>query len=297
MLWGLSWSFLRHVGIMTATDSTTPQRAGRAVGLYNGIARIGSVVGCAWGAYLYDSQGFSPAFLILATVSLLAVPLGLAGRYGVHPHKSHFQRPQPAGGGRGSAALLICAFVTGCVGVGLVLSTLGYVLKAYGGDRIHMDGVVIGVATLTGILLAMRYVVNTFGSPLLGALADHLRYPAGAAGLYIIGAALLLGAAAAPGILAMSVLVVAFYVCATCVQVLLASIAGRRGSRAFARYASAADFGAATGPLLGWAVFEVAPIPALSFIIGGVLYGVAALWAGRAVRADPEPAASGLMEG
>ena len=45
LLWGLCWSFIRQIGIMTSVSSTTEKNAGKAVGYYTGISRIGSIAG------------------------------------------------------------------------------------------------------------------------------------------------------------------------------------------------------------------------------------------------------------
>jgi len=88
MLWGLCWSFIRQVGIMTSVDCSSEQTKGRIVGLYNGIARTGSFVGMTVGGVLYDlfrfgldlgfKVGFSLTFVLLGAASFLSLPFGAA---------------------------------------------------------------------------------------------------------------------------------------------------------------------------------------------------------------------------
>ena len=77
LLWGLAWSFIRHIGVMSVMAETT--RAGRTMGVYNGISRVGSVGGLLGGALLVDLVGFVPAVIALSVLSLPAVPLAWFG--------------------------------------------------------------------------------------------------------------------------------------------------------------------------------------------------------------------------
>ena len=154
MLWGLSWSFIRQVGVMTVVDSSPPAHIGRMMGFYNGTSRLGSVSGNLLGAVGHDAIGFSLTLIVFGVISILGVPLGWMGRRAVPHQEIDTRRPE---GKRWSPELLFCGFVIGCVGPGMVMSTLGVVLKESIGDSISVFHVVIGVATLNGLLLATRW--------------------------------------------------------------------------------------------------------------------------------------------
>ncbi|MDP6026367.1 MAG: MFS transporter [Pseudomonadales bacterium] len=51
-LWGLCWSFIRHISVMGVASSTEPQNLGQMMGFYNGISRIGSVLRIVLGGIL-----------------------------------------------------------------------------------------------------------------------------------------------------------------------------------------------------------------------------------------------------
>jgi len=289
MLWGLCWSFIRQVGIMTSVDCSTEQNKGRIVGLYNGIARTGSFIGMTVGGALYDlfrlgadlgfKLAFSLTFAIFGVTSFLALPLGAVARRGLRSRESHFRNPPEESKPGHGLELLICAFVIGCVGPGVIVSTLGFILKWHVGDSVSVYGIPVGVAMLTGLLLSSRYAINTLGAPTLGALLDRTGHHVGTVVCFCVATVILLAATFTSSVLLLACLVPAFFVCATSINVALMAEAGRSGSRAFARYASASDFGSAVGPLLAWTIFEFVPSPTLSFTIGYCFYAVGALFA------------------
>lgn len=277
LLWGLCWSVMRQIGVMTAIESATTGSLGRALGLYNGVTRLGSVAGHFVGALLYDVIGFSATFLIFGAISLLAAPLGTAAR--ARPEPERLPGASLDGRRRGSAlmALLFCGFVAGCVGPGLVMSTLGFVLKARVGSSISIAGLAVGVATLNGLVLASRNVINSLGAPVLGGLLDKIGHRRGASGFCSGAALVLLAASAASNTVTLVSLVVIFFVCATSVLVVYGAAAGGGGSRTYAWYATAVDLGAAVGPLAGWTMVEFGHSPTKAFAVGGALYALAAL--------------------
>ncbi len=124
--WGLCWSFIRQIGIMTAADTAPAGHLGRTMGLHGGISRTGSVGGNVLGALGHDLIGFSATMGIFGLVSLLAVPLGVLSRRQL-PHASRDDRP--TGQDRASPVLIGCGFIVGCAGPGLMMSTLGMILK------------------------------------------------------------------------------------------------------------------------------------------------------------------------
>ena len=289
MLWGLCWSFIRQVGIMTSVDCSSEQTKGRIVGLYNGIARTGSFVGMTVGGVLYDlfrfgldlgfKVGFSLTFVLLGAASFLSLPFGAAARRGLKSHESVFRNPPDKSESGGVLSLLVCAFVIGCVGPGVIVSTLGFILKWHVGRNATLFGLPVGVAALTGLLLSSRYAINTLGAPTLGALLDRTGHHVGTVVCFCIATLILLAATFTSSVLVLACLIPAFFVCATSINVALIAEAGRSGSRAFARYASASDFGCAVGPILVWTIFEFVPSPTLSFAISYCFYAVGALFA------------------
>ena len=286
LLWGLCWSLIRQVGIMTSVDCSTEANKGEVVGLYSGLARIGSFVGMVVGGALYDTLGlgFSLTFILLGIASLFSLPLGAVARRGLRSHESVFRNPPPESQPGQVFGLLACAFVIGCVGPGVIVSTLGLILKWRVGEGFTVFGVFIGVATLTGLLLSTRYMLNALTARKLGALLDRTGHHMGTVVCFCVATVLLLAATYVSSVLALAGLVFAFFVCATSINVALMAEAGRAGSRPFALYASASDFGAAVGPVLAWTIYHLSHSPTLSLAVGCCIYAVGALFAYARLR-------------
>lgn len=271
LLWGLAWSFIRQIGVTAIMFHTPVTSSGRSMGTYNGVSRLGSVAGLFGGAVLVDLVGFSPAMLVLAGLSLIAVPLAIAGFGGT--------RRSTATGVRAGVPwrFVVLGFVLGCVGPGLVMATLGKVLSA---GNLVLDG--FTAASLTGALLAVRFVLDIAVAPALGGLTDRHGLRRVGIGFFALGALALGLASAAHGIVPVSACVLVFFVAGTALHAGVGGRVAHLGSGAFARYVTAADFGAACGPMMGWLAIDWLGLPSMGMAIGAVFYGVCAVVLGLA---------------
>lgn len=280
LCWGLCWSFIRQIGLVTVVDSAAEAHIGQLMGFYSGISRLGSITGNLLGAVGHDLIGFSAILVLFALASLLSAPLGPWARRGLHHRESPQRRDgRPRWPG---TALLVCGFVSGCVGQGLLASTLGLVLSESVGSSLSLFGTAIGVASLTGMVLASRWIAD-LGAPFFGAISDRFgRRPAGIA-FFALGALALVGAGQAVGPYQIAALVFIFYIAATGVNVSLTAQAGLLGPKAVAAYVTASDLGSAVGPNLGWLAPQIGLPAAAIFAVGCGLYAVGGLAAVRAL--------------
>lgn len=273
MAWGLCWSFLRQIGMMTTVESASERNTAQVMGYFHGLVRIGSVCGLLLGGILFDLVGYYSAFLILGMVSLLGFPLGGVSQKGVSPiardvdpGSEKHEKPGPVQG------LLACGFIVGCVGPGLIMSTLGAILEKRIGSSISVGTLLIGVATLNGILLGGRWILDSFCAPILGALSDRFGIERGMIIFFSIGSVSLFICGATANIFILIFFILLYFLSGTSLSAGIAAQAGRRGPRTIAWYASALDLGAAIGPVLGWAVLGFIFTPKLIFFIGGFFY-------------------------
>lgn len=281
VLWGLAWSFIRHIGVTAIMFETPVSGSGRAMGTFNGISRLGSVAGLFGGAVLVDLIGFAPAMLVLAVLSLLAVPLALLGVGGVrHAATSAIRASVPW-------RFVVLGFVLGCVGPGLVMATLGNVLNAQSHALWGLTA-----ASLTGALLAVRFTLDTAVAPALGGLTDRHGLRRIGIGFFALGALALAVGSAAKGVVPISACVLVFFVSGTALHAGVGGRVAHLGSGAFARYVTGADFGAACGPMIGWLAIDWLGLPSMGMAIGALLYGICALILALAPAAAMEGAAS-----
>jgi MFS family permease len=274
MLWGLSWSFIRQIGLMTVVDSTSPSMIGRMVGYYNGTSRIGSVGGNFLGALSHDVIGFTLTLVLFAIISLLGTPLGWMSRRAL----SHVEiEKKETGRSRWAPELMACGFVIGCVGPGMMMATLGVVLVETVGTSITVWGVVIGVATLNGLLLASRWITDAFGAPVLGHFSDRLGRRRSIGVYFICGMLAMLAASFVSHPALLVVCVIVFFLCGVGATVVMTAESGLRGSRTLAGYVTASDFGSAAGPMIGWMTQQVHLSTDWIFLIGSGMYAMGAL--------------------
>ncbi len=330
LLWGASWSFIRHLGVMTVlsvaprADSaaarrllspgrTAPHRpaptgghSGGVLGLYNAVVQVGFIGGTITGGLLFDRFGFGPAFGVMALVSLTALifdyagfallrsaqaqPGGTASGPVATPAHLHSARPAPRPAAapttahttahttaRPSYLLLLRGFVVTCVGTGLIVSTLGFALQSRLGPSIYAGGVLIGVTTITALVIAAHYLIQSMGSLPLGLMVDRLGFRRAENYAFAIGAIALGGAAWFPEYRFLLPAVVVFFIVTVMAKLALVARAGLGGSVSFSRFMTAADLGAAVGPIVGWVTIAQLNSADAVFAFGAVLYLLAAV--------------------
>jgi MFS family permease len=274
LLWGLCWTFIRQIGLTTIAESSERGREGLAMGWYSGLSRLGSVAGNFLGALGHDLLGFSTLLLSFSALSLMAAPLGWLGCRGeraeVVLEVDEAERKKAEG------RLLFGGFSIGFVGHGAIMSTLGLVLMEKLGQGIEIAGVFIGVATLTGALMASRWIAD-LTAPFMGSLCDRFGRAAAALFFFGAGALVLLVAAASDDLTLLIACILFFFFCATGASVALVSEVGIRGPRSLASYVTAADLGACAGPLVGWQLPQWELPMWWIYLSGALMYALAAL--------------------
>ncbi len=291
MLWGLCWSFIRHAGVTISVGAAGSGRAGRTLGTFNGIVQLGFIAGTLAGGLLYDTLGRFQAFLLLALVSATAVPFGAGGASSGMQPRAGGEPARGAGSVRGDLPLLAQGFLATCVGTGLIMSTVGYVLKTAFGASVTIAGIALGMATVNALLIALRYAIDSAGSPLLGRVIDAVGHRKAAAAAFLFAAVALLAAAGLGPSPLLIPLVVLFFASMAACGLALQVAASLRGPRSYARYVSAWDLGGAVGPLLGWAGIQYTARPGVTLIAGGAMLLLGSAIAAAAARAAKARAA------
>ncbi len=284
LLWGVAFSFMRQAGIMTVVGVSPGARLRQNMGYLRAFTAAGGIVGVVLGGLGHDTFGFTATLFGFFVLSLLAAPLGYFSQRGLEPPAS-VPTPTPrapgrdgnGGGGEARWKFIFYGFAVGMVGPGLISSTLGLLLKARLGDSVLLFGVAVGVATISGIALSIRWSVDGFGSPLLGAFGDRFGRERLVPYGFLVGGLGLALAGAAGGAAVMLAGVVVLFVCGTLLGILLTAWAGQKGSRTVSILVTANDFGSGMGPLVGWSLAQFALDPAWILSAGAAIYGAAML--------------------
>ena len=304
ILWGVCYSLLRLGGYLVVLEASGEGNRGRMMGFFSGGQRAGSVVGVLLGGLLFDITGRATSFFIVAGLGLLSLPLPLALSRGESAAAEVAQTDDMEKEDTGQAAhdsakgrsriwdllvspvpeldtrrlhQLLAADITffsfHLVLNGVLVATLGFYLNQELGDGVTVAGVLIGVATLNGALLATDWIATMF-APFLGHLSDkfgRVRVLLFAAPICLTGLVLL----AYPVLLWLTLLwlPLAFVATAASLTSLDALVGGlaplHRRAQVMSRYASWQDAGSAIGPLLAYAV--------ISFLSMTVIYAAGAI--------------------
>lgn len=293
--WGVCWSFIRHTGVMT-TVGVAGNRPSRYLGIYLAFLQGGFVAGTFVAGLLFDSVGYRSALLIASALSLSALAPGVLGlrrsAAATGAPDSPLRLPLRKRGFAETASLSARGFTVSLVSAGLVMSTLGYLLKSRLGESTTIGGLSIGITTLTGAVLASRYVISGAGSPVFGILIDRVGVTRVQVISYLVAGGSLVASAFADTIGILLPFVILFFAGSAISRLAVESEAAQLGARAYSNIATSTDLGSALGPMLGWIGIEVTSSD-LVYWAGGGLFLIGAVLAAISWLLSRSPPRSG----
>ncbi|NPV08198.1 MAG: MFS transporter [Anaerolineae bacterium] len=271
-LWGLAWSLLTVAAYGMILDASRADDRGRLTSIYASYSYFGGSVGMLLGGFLVDWLQLPRAMVALSLFSAIGVMGALtlpqtppAPRRTVEP-----ERPSLGAAVRASWQGMVGAdlrlwviaalnFAHRFFFAGVFYSTFGLYLRQAVGEEAHLGAWVIGVASLTSLLLFARNVTTIVTSPALGHLSDRLgdrvRVLVLGEVLGVAGLAAFAGSTA-PAYIGAGVLLaaVAYGVVPPLLVAWLGDLtrAGSRG-RHVGGYQTAGDLGSGLGPLAAYA--------------------------------------------
>lgn len=278
--WGIAYSFLRQAGVMHVVSCSSEKGLTEQMGYLTGINALWRTSGIFLGGLCHDHFGFTATFVGVGILSFLALPLNRLSR----KQEAMPNRRARTGKESGRNGALICfGIVMGVVGGGMIVSTLGLVLKTRVGESFYLAGFLVGIATLTGFVMAMRHLIDGVGGPILGAIVDRIGRGRAIAGLFLLGSSLLLVTGLQENIVGLVVVIMLYFTCATALYMSLYAQAGQNGPRSIAAFATAIDFGMSVGPLIAWGIAQFRLPLSSIFFTGSALYAVGAVVAFRSL--------------
>ena len=188
-LWGVAWALIAVSAYSLVLDISTEDTRGRLAGIYHSFSYFGGAVGGMLGGFLSDALGFSRSMLILSACTLL----GCLGALTLPRTKRQREPAISAATAAPSLAVRLRAavsrlrrldarlwlilwlnFADRLFFAGVFYSTFGYYLANVLGSELRLGTLVLGVASLTGLLLFVRNVLTVVMGPVLGYLSDLL---------------------------------------------------------------------------------------------------------------------------
>ncbi len=288
LLWGLAWSGIWVGGNAIVLEMAAERERGRWVGIYQVWFFFGGAVGAFLGGVLTDALGYQSALWIGAIVSAIGTivaAIGLVnqghlhqGRAPAQPNLSpaRFLTPNLHALSPAMWAAIAAHGANRLVASGVVTSTLGLLVQNLRGD-------LVGVASITGGLLAGRTFVSLASAPIAGAWSDRIGSRWGLLAVSLFVGAVGIAIFAIPDTLAVVIGALLGAIASGNIQSLATALVGdlsadKRQGRNLGIFHTAGDLGSAIGPL---AAFALLPITGLATVFLGcaVLMIANAAWA------------------
>jgi MFS family permease len=277
LLWGLAWSGIWIGGATIILDVATDQDRGRWTGLYQTWFFLGAALGAFAGGLLTDKLGYSATMWVgaaLTTLGGLAALLLLPETRGARPNPGTPPAKETKRSLRTNWSLWIVTSLHGInrfVTAGVLAATMALLVQ----DRLPSAGLALGVATLTGTLMAGRTLLSTVSAPLAGTMSDWLgsRWKVMAGGLTIGVVSMILIAWSTPAAILVGVSLGA--VAGGSVQALVTALTGdlvnqeQRG-QAIGLLHTVGDLGSAVAPPVAYALLPRIELSGVYLVSAGL---------------------------
>ncbi|TVY07541.1 MFS transporter [Paenibacillus cremeus] len=287
-LWGVAWSLLRLGSYFMILDLSTDENRGYYLGTYNGLYRIGSLVGMLSGGFFVDLYGLRGVTAVFGILAFLAAPLVLR----FVPHTRHDIIIEKKRADKGTFLgnpyllwVLSSVFLVAMSLEGILTSTLSRLIEMRMPRSIDLLGITLGAATLAGVLQATRWAIGPALSPFVGKLSDGRsgRYPLLALGLILISISMgLTQLSIFPFTAWLCVLLVILFISTaltTLMDALASDLAAGKVRVAVATvYVIVGDVGAACGPILAYAGESIFGIKLTYWISSIILLILGIVW-------------------
>lgn len=288
-LWGLAWTFLRLGAYFTILETAESHRRGEAMGRYNGLYRLGSLAGMLTGGLLSDTFGITTASFFFAAVSATAIPFvwktvpkgaGSAAPSNEGEKAFSFRENLPI------LAVLLIGTAIAFVYQGMFMSTVSYLVGLHETADVRIGTLVIGAASLAGIIQAIRWTWEPWLAPFFGRMADG-SWGRGKSTLTscAVGAVLFCLATLPMPTMLWLAIIMAIQVTATALTTLSDTIASdvavsSARVKIMTFYSVLTDLGAALGPMAAYSVSQYVT-PYAPCFLAAVMLLAAGGWYGR----------------
>lgn len=265
MVWGLAWSGIWVGGTTIILDVSSARERGRWVGLYQTWFMFGASFGALAGGVLTDWLGYGMTMWAATGVSALGLIIAIVllpetGTWSSKPDLVEVSSPQPRLWYT-HPTLWMATFVHGLnrlAFAGVLAATVALLVES------HLEGreVIIGTATLTGLLIAARSIFSMIAAPLAGTLSDRTgnRWLAVLVGLALAVASMFLVGLASLAAALIGVILGAFATgfLQSPVAAITGDLAGeQRRGRAVGFLQTGGDLGSALGPPIAYALLPL----------------------------------------
>ncbi|WHZ58568.1 MFS transporter [Metabacillus hrfriensis] len=267
-LWGIAWSFFRIGGLSSVALYADENHRGEAMGLYNGIYRLGSLFGMLLGGLFVPVLGLTVVSIVFGMLTLLGLPLILFSFSKKNDAQKDTQSDplMPAALSfvfKRKLLIIISGFFITLLIQGVLTSTLTSLIDYHYGQEISFFGLIVSVTFLSGMIQSARWMWEPFLGRKIGFLSDG---PSGRIPLFIsscILTAVLFGLISySLPIWLWTIVMLSVLLGATAISTLSDAIAIDAAKSAnvvsfLTLYSIVQDVGAALGPFLSYMLIEL----------------------------------------
>lgn len=178
-VWGFAWSFFKLGAYLLILQLSTDLNRGNLMGTYNGLYRLGSLLGMLLGGFFADIFGLKVISFVLGISAFIIIPsifkyipktIQAEERFVIKPS---FKSSVKSFLNSEFIMLIVTAFLLTMLLDGMLTATLSHIIEVKFTNKINMLGVVIGAATLAGVVQAMRWGITPFVVPKIGNMLDR----------------------------------------------------------------------------------------------------------------------------
>ena len=293
LLWGLAWSGIWVGGNAIVLQMAPPSQRGQWVGVYQVWFFLGSATGSFIGGSLTDAVGYRSALWIGAAISAagtIAAALALSsqhahnGQNGASSSTKWHSSVLPNLRGISSAiwATATAQAVNRLAAAGIVSATLGLILQSNFGTDLRIGAIGIGVASMTGALLAVRTLISVIGAPMAGTFSDRAKHRWGWLTISLCIGAIGMGVLPAPNWVALMLGILASSLASGGIQSLTTALIGDLSTpsehgKNLGLFYTAGDFSSAVGPIVAYALLPVTGLTSIYMGCAALMLGTA-LW-------------------
>lgn len=264
-VWGFSWSMFKLGAYLMVLELSSDSNRGYLMGSYNGLYRLGSLIGMLLGGIFADLFGVMVISTALGLTALMTIPF-------IFKYIPTFANKKETAGthqlllpniksifNQKLIMIMITAFLLTMLFEGMITATLSHLIHVKYSNHINLFEVIIGAATVAGLIQALRWGIAPFVVPKVGRLLDKVQYKNRTLALFLALAflTLLVLPIDLPILIWLPILLIHLLVASSLTTImdgLVTEHTARVANRIFimTTFTIVVDLGAALGPILGY---------------------------------------------
>ncbi len=175
-VWGFAWSFLRLGAFFAIIELSDDTNRGHFMGMYNGVFRLGSLFGMLFGGLIADIYNADVVAYIFGFAGVFAVPIALtfnsSAKIPMTLHKLDVSLRFSFWKSANFIWVVVSGALIAMLYQGIFTSSFSHLIDVNYSSHVKVLGVMMGAATLAGIVQALRWSWEPVLAPWFGRISD-----------------------------------------------------------------------------------------------------------------------------